>query len=71
VAQSVKRPTLDFGSGHDLRVVRSIPVSGSTLGWSLLGILSLPPPLPLLLLELSISKGHIPLLKGQNYKNGE
>jgi len=32
VAQSVKHPTLAFGSGHDLRVVRSSPVSGSMLG---------------------------------------
>jgi len=32
VAQLVKCPTLDFGSGHDLRVVRSSPMSGSTLG---------------------------------------
>ena len=29
MAQSVKRPTLDFGSDHDLRVVRSSPESGS------------------------------------------
>ena len=33
MAQSVKRPILDFGSGHDLRVVR-------TWAWSLLKILS-------------------------------
>ena len=26
VAQLVKHPTLDFGSGHDLRVVRLSPV---------------------------------------------
>ena len=50
VAQSVKRPTLSFGSGHDLTVSLSLsPVSGSALpAWSLLGILSLslhtPPP---------------------------
>ena len=29
VAQLVKYPTLGFGSGHDLRVVRSSTVSGS------------------------------------------
>ena len=29
VAQSVKRPTLDFGSGHDLRIVRLSSVLGS------------------------------------------
>ena len=32
VAQLVKRLTLDFGSGHDLRVVRLSPTSGSALG---------------------------------------
>jgi len=32
VAQSFKCPTLDFGSGHDLRVVRSSPALGSALG---------------------------------------
>ena len=32
MAQSVRWPTLDFGSGHDLRVVRSNPTSGSALG---------------------------------------
>ena len=31
VAQRVKHPTLDFGSGHDLRVMGLSPVSGSTL----------------------------------------
>ena len=31
VAQSVKHLTLDFGSGHDLRIVRSSPRSGSPL----------------------------------------
>ena len=32
VAQSVEHPTLGFGSGHDLGVVRSSPASGSMLG---------------------------------------
>ena len=32
VAQSVKPPTLDFSSGHDLRVVRLSPTLGSVLG---------------------------------------
>ena len=41
VAWSVKCPTLDLGSGHDFMVVRLSPVSRSTLGWSLLKILSL------------------------------
>ena len=42
VAQSVKHPTLDFGSAHDLRVPEIKPPSGSLLTeQSLLGILSL------------------------------
>ena len=32
VAQWVKRPTLDFGSGHDPTVVRLSPAWGSELG---------------------------------------
>ena len=40
MAQLVKHPTLDFNSGHDLRVVRSSPRSGSTLR-NLVDILSL------------------------------
>ena len=31
VAQSLEHLTLDFGSGHDLRVVRWSPMSGSVL----------------------------------------
>ena len=31
VVQSLERQTVDFGSGHDPRVMRSSPVSGSTL----------------------------------------
>ena len=31
MAQSVERPTLDFGSGHDPRVMGSSPTLGSTL----------------------------------------
>ena len=31
VAQLVEQPTLDFSSGHDLRVARSSPTLGSTL----------------------------------------
>ena len=31
VAQLVKHPTLDFNSGHDLRVLGLSPVSGSRL----------------------------------------
>ena len=29
--QSVEHPTLDFGSGHDSRVVGLSPISGSAL----------------------------------------
>ena len=32
VAQLVKHLALNFSSGHDLRIVRSNPVSGSALG---------------------------------------
>jgi len=53
VTQLMKRPTLDFSSGHDLRVVRSSPASGSCWAWSLLKILS---PLTLLSLSLSLKK---------------
>ena len=39
----VKRPTLDFGSGHDLTVRGIEPTSGSVpIVWGLLGILCLP-----------------------------
>ena len=41
VAQLVKCPTLDFGSGYDLTVREFSPVSGAVLTpWSLLGLLS-------------------------------
>ena len=46
MAQLLGRPTLDFGSGHDLRVLGSNPEMGSTLSVSLLELLSPPPPLP-------------------------
>ena len=36
VAHSVELLTLDFGSGHDIRVVRSSPTSGLCWAWSLL-----------------------------------
>ena len=48
MAQSVEHPTLDFGSGHDLRVLGWSPESGSRWVWLLLRIpsllFSLPPP---------------------------
>lgn len=46
MAQLVKRPTLDFASGHDHRAVRLSPVTGSARGMDLLEILPLPSPLP-------------------------
>jgi len=55
VAQSVKHPTLDFGSGHDLRVVRSSLCWTPCSVGSLLEILTLPLPLPLPLLVVSLS----------------
>ena len=48
MAQSVKHPTLDFGSDHDLRVMRSSPsVELYAKCASLLKILLLSLPLPL------------------------
>ena len=41
VAPWVERPTLGFGSGPDVRVVRSSPAMGSELGAVCLKILSL------------------------------
>ena len=45
VAPSVRHPTPDSGSGHDLRVVRLRPASDSCLAGSLLEILFLCSPL--------------------------
>ena len=53
VAQSVKRPTLDFASGHGLQFVRLNPASAEP-AWN-----SLPPSLPapsLLSLSLKVNK---------------
>ena len=57
-ARSVKRPTLDIGSGHDLTVCDIKPVSGSVpTARRLLGILSLPLcPTHVHVLSLKISK---------------
>ena len=43
VVQSVKPPTLDFSSSHDLTALRSSPMLGLHWVWSLLNFLSLPP----------------------------
>ena len=46
-AQLVKHTTLDFGSGHDLTVMRTSPVLGSVLSWeSAWDSLSPSPPAP-------------------------
>ena len=52
VAQSIKHRTLGFSSGHDLRVARSSPPSGSALHCGSARD-SLPIPLPLLPVTLS------------------
>lgn len=57
---SVKCLTLDFCSGHELRVVRASPTSGFCAGGPALDSFSLPPPphLPLMLacpLSLSLN----------------
>ena len=60
MAQSVKRSTLDFGSGRDPRVMRLSPASGSALSVkpaedSLRSSPSAPPPLvPTCALSLSL-----------------
>ena len=55
--QSVEPPTLNFGLGHDLTVVRSSPTSGSVLGtelaWDSLSLPALP---CLRVLSLSLSQ---------------
>lgn len=57
VAPSVGHPTPDFCRAHDLRVVGSSPLSGSSLGMEPVEILSLPsaPPFPPCMLPLSVS----------------
>ena len=46
MAQLVKRPRLDFGSGHDLTILRLSPELGSTAQDSFSSSLSLALPLP-------------------------
>ena len=60
MAQSVKRPTLDFGSGYDFTVVRLSPQSGPKLGFVLCSLLGM----ECLCLSLSLS------LKKKNYRRG-
>ena len=53
MAQWVKPLTLDFGSDHDLRVVKSSPALGSMLSWKFAGgFLSLSSSAPLVVLSL-------------------
>lgn len=47
---------LNFGSGHDVWVMGESPMTGSALGGSLPGILSLPRPLLLPLLMRSLAR---------------
>ena len=73
VAPTAERPTLDFGSGHDLAVHEFKPHVGARcrqLGaWSLLRILCLLPSLPLcLVLCLSVS---VSLSKNKHKKNNK
>jgi len=67
VVQLVKHLTLDFGSGHDLRVVRSSPALGSVLAvgpaWD-----SLSAPPPLLSLSLSFAKKIFKMFKKIRYR---
>ena len=53
MVQSVECPSLDLTSGHDLRVVRSSPASGSVLSIESAGY-SLPLVFPLFSLSLSV-----------------
>ena len=77
MAQSVERPTLDFSSGHDLRVVALSPRRASCSAGSLLETLSLPVsflPLPhLLSLSLSLKQINKQTLKKKKkmYRNGK
>lgn len=68
VAQLVKHPTLDFGSGHDLRVLRLSPVSGSALngepGWD-----SLSPYAPPCFLSLKKKKKKLMKWKMNTHSN--
>ena len=66
VAQLVKRLTLGFSSGHDLRVVRSSPTLGSALSGESLSPCPCPSPCALSLshvLSLSLSQINKPLKK--------
>ena len=71
MAQSVKHPTLDFGSGHDLMVHETEPASGSALtAQSLLEILSLPLFL-LLSYSSALSQNRINTLKKKRERERE
>ena len=63
MTQSVKWPTLDFSTGHDLRVLGLSPTSGSTVSRESAGdsLSPLPLPLPLAVRALSPSLKQINL----------
>ena len=69
VAQLVKCPTLDFGSGNDLRVLGSSPMSGTLLNRES-ACLRLPLPLPLLILCLSNKKKSLKI-RGEKSEAGQ
>ena len=61
MAQSIKYPTLDFASGHDLEGCEfkshiELCADGAEPAWDSLSLLSLSLPLPLLMLSLSPNK---------------
>ena len=64
----VEHLLLDFGSGHDLRVVRSSPTLGSVLGGTCLDF-SLPLPLPLMLSKRKKKKSFDSHLGSLNLEN--
>ena len=68
VPQSVQHPTLDCGSGHDLRVVRLSPKSALCSVQSLLQILSPPSPSALPSLTHTLPKERKSLKKEKKKK---
>ena len=63
MTQSVTWPTLDFGSGHDLRVLRSSPASGSALSRESASVFSVSFCPPTSALSLFLSNKHTNLKK--------
>ena len=73
MAQSVRCRTLDFSSGHDLRIIRSSPSLASALGmeqaWDALSSFPTAPHIPSLSLSLKIK--NINFKKGSCYTDTE